>query len=624
MNKENRLMHAYADDAYQHLQAPVQLIASQLTLLEAAELSETNRKDYGLMRAAQMELSDLVQSVRDNFVGSSESVRSTLRHDMRNAIGVIMGYAELILEDVGEEAGLISKALLRIEQEANTFLVDISRLSDEAAIKGEDSKELHRLFDDLRQGDQHPSSDTSPGTILIIDDNESNRALLTEQLRRQGHRVLVASCGREGLAAIHADLPDLILLDLLMPDISGYEVLQILRKSEKLRRIPVIMVSGLQDEQGAVKCIESGASDYLIKPVNPTLLRARISALIERKRWADKEQHYLQELEKSRDFIRNAFGRYVSDTVVQRLLDDSDGLELGGKMQRVTILMCDIRGFSEISRDMPPEDCVKLLNNYLGEMAEIIMAYGGTINEFIGDGILAMFGAPLTSPEDADNAVACALAMQLAIVGINQKNQALGLPAIAIGIGINTGDVVVGNIGSEKRSKYGAVGHSVNLASRVEGCTVGGQVLISEYTLNALTVEVSYKKALEARVKGQMEALNLFDVYSIQGRYGLALREFTPFFRACNKDLVFNLILAANAALTVSAKLRGIDVRAMWLELEPDIGLSLGDSFLISAEGLSRPMHAKTTREVSGGIFYVAITSATQQDWQRLTALAEL
>ena len=116
----------------------------------------------------------------------------------------------------------------------------------------------------------------------------------------------------------------------------------------------------------------------------------------------------------------------------------------------------------------------------------------------------------------------------------------------------------------------------------------------------------------------------MFDVYSIQGRYGLALREFTPFFRACNKDLVFNLILAANAALTVSAKLRGIDVRAMWLELEPDIGLSLGDSFLISAEGLSRPMHAKTTREVSGGIFYVAITSATQQDWQRLTALAEL
>ena len=624
MNKENRLMHAYADDAYQHLQAPVQLIASQLALLEAAELSETNRKDYGLMRAAQMELSDLVQSVRDDFVGSDESARSNLRHDMRNAIGVIMGYAELILEDVGEEAGLISKALLRIEQEANTFLVDISRLSDEAAMKGEDSKELHRLFDDLRQGDQHPSSDTSPGTILIIDDNESNRALLTEQLRRQGHRVVVASCGREGLAAINADLPDLILLDLLMPDISGYEVLQILRKSDKLRRIPVIMVSGLQDEQGAVKCIESGASDYLIKPVNPTLLRARISALIERKRWADKEQHYLQELEKSRDFIRNAFGRYVSDTVVQRLLDDSDGLELGGKMQRVTILMCDIRGFSEISRDMPPEDCVKLLNNYLGEMAEIIMAYGGTINEFIGDGILAMFGAPLTSPEDADNAVACALAMQLAIVGINQKNQALGLPVIAIGIGINTGDVVVGNIGSEKRSKYGAVGHSVNLASRVEGCTVGGQVLISEYTLKALTVEVSYKKALEARVKGQMEALNLFDVYSIQGRYGLALREFTPFFRACNKDLVFNLILAANAALTVSAKLRGIDVRAMWLELEPDIGLSLGDSFLISAEGLSRPMHAKTTREVSGGIFYVAITSATQQDWQRLTALAEL
>jgi class 3 adenylate cyclase/CheY-like chemotaxis protein len=623
VNKENRLMHAYADDAYQHLQAPVQLIYGQLLIVGKAALSDTNQNDFNVMNAALGELSDLVQSVRDDFVSADKSGRSNLRHDMRNAIGVILGYAELILEDVGEEAGSLSQALMRIEQEANSFLADISRISDQA-LRGDDGKDLSRLFDDLNVGDKTRDVAAAPGTILVVDDNASNRALLMEQLRRQGHTVTEATCGLEGLELMQSHAPDLVLLDLLMPDMSGYEVLQAIRSNKTLRRIPVVMISGLQDEQGAVRCIESGASDYLIKPVNPTLLRARVSALIERKRWADKERHYLLELEKSRDFIRNAFGRYVSDTVVQRLLDDQDGLELGGKTQCVTILMCDIRGFSEISRDMPPQDCVKLLNNYLGEMAEIIMSYGGTINEFIGDGILAMFGAPLTSPDDANNAVACALAMQLAIVGINEKNQALGLPAVAIGIGINTGDVVVVNIGSEKRSQYGAVGHSVNLASRVEGCTVGGQVLISEYTLAALTVEVTYKKALEARVKGQMEPLNLFDVSSIKGSYDLVLLEFTPFFRACKTDLVFELILATNEALKVSSKVLGVDVRAMWLELQPDVRLSLGESFLITVEGLSRPMHAKTTREVAGGIFYVAITSATQQDWQLLMALADI
>ena len=249
--------------------------------------------------------------------------------------------------------------------------------------------------------------------------------------------------------------------------------------------IPVIIVSGIEDTAGVIDCIEAGADDYLHKPFNPVLLHARLRAGLQRKGWHDREQDFLHELERNHRFIRNTFGRYLSDEIVDELLESPEGLNLGGTTTGATILMADIRNFTTICEQQQPERVVSLLNNYLGVMSEIIMNHHGTVDEFIGDGILAIFGAPVNRDDDASRAIACAIDMQSAIADINARNVALQLPEISIGIGLNTGIVVAGNIGSERRSKYGVVGHPVNLTARIESYTQGGQILASEATVHS-------------------------------------------------------------------------------------------------------------------------------------------
>ena len=189
------------------------------------------------------------------------------------------------------------------------------------------------------------------------------------------------------------------------------------------------------------------------------------------------------EIEKSHRFIKNTFGRYLSSEIVSKLLDKPDGLDMGGKLQTVTILMADIRSFTTISESLPPQQVVKILNNYLGVMADVIMAHDGTVDEFIGDAILALFGAPVSKSDDSERAISCAIEMQAQIESINKINQSQGLPSISMGIGINTGEVIAGNIGSAKRAKYGVVGHTVNLTSRIEDQTKPGEILVSKDTL---------------------------------------------------------------------------------------------------------------------------------------------
>ena len=188
------------------------------------------------------------------------------------------------------------------------------------------------------------------------------------------------------------------------------------------------------------------------------------------------------------------------------------GLQLGGEQRRLTILMADLRGFTTLSESLPPEQIVRLLNVYLAAMSEVITEHGGTIDEFIGDAILVLFGAPLPLDDHARSAVACALRMQQAMSQVNRHIQKQDLPEVQIGIGINTGEVVVGNIGSERRAKYGVVGHHVNLTARIESQTRGGQILISEETRNELGNAVQVGCQLEVALKGLEGAVQLFEV----------------------------------------------------------------------------------------------------------------
>ncbi|MCP4202720.1 MAG: adenylate/guanylate cyclase domain-containing protein [bacterium] len=219
-------------------------------------------------------------------------------------------------------------------------------------------------------------------------------------------------------------------------------------------------------------------------------------------------------------FLRAAFARYVTSEVVDNVLKTASGLELGGEKREITILMADLRGFSSMSERIAPEKVVSVINNFLGVMTEIIVASGGMIDEFIGDAILVIFGAPLDRQDHAEAAVKCAIRMQLAMLEVNERNRSAGLPTVEMGIGVHSGEVVVGNIGSAKRTKYGAVGPSVNLAARIEANTVGGQILISEATFDQVSADLRVDDRLEIHPKGFEEPVVLLDIGGLAGRDG--------------------------------------------------------------------------------------------------------
>lgn len=217
------------------------------------------------------------------------------------------------------------------------------------------------------------------------------------------------------------------------------------------------------------------------------------------------------------------FGRYVTPELAQRFLDDPDQLQLGGRRQQVTVMFTDLRGFTSLSEHMPPEELVSLLNLYFSRMTELIEAHGGLVNEFMGDGILVLFGAPDPGPDDALRAVRCAVDMQLAMVDFNATSAAEGRPRLEMGVGINSGEVVAGNIGSERRQKYAVVGAPVNLAARVEALTVGGQVLITEATWALTQGQVQASEPIRVAVKGGAEPLAIYEVTGVHGDPPLSL-----------------------------------------------------------------------------------------------------
>jgi len=221
--------------------------------------------------------------------------------------------------------------------------------------------------------------------------------------------------------------------------------------------------------------------------------------------------------------IRETFGRYLTNEVVANVLENPEGAKLGGERRTITILTSDLRGFTALTERLMPEEVVNILNFYFGTMTDVITQYQGTIDEFLGDGILVLFGAPTLREDDAQRAIACAVAMQLAMTSVNERMKHLGLPPLTMGIGINTGDVVVGNIGSSKRTKYGVVGSQVNLAYRIESYTTDSQILISQSTLNAAGTWVRIDSKIRVQPKGLPEPIPIYEVGGIGKPYYLFL-----------------------------------------------------------------------------------------------------
>jgi adenylate cyclase len=237
--------------------------------------------------------------------------------------------------------------------------------------------------------------------------------------------------------------------------------------------------------------------------------------------------------------IRKTFGRYLNDEVVANLLENPEGLKLGGQRRNITIFTSDLRGFTATSERLPAEEVIKIINLYLGYMADVITEYQGTIDEFMGDGILVLFGAPTAREDDATRAIACAVAMQQAMEPVNQKMKEMGLPKLEMGIGINTGEVVVGNIGSEKRTKYGIVGKQVNLTYRIESYTLGGQIFISESTLKQAEPIVKVIGERQVKPKGVQQPITIYEVGGIAGNYNLHLKQEEEVFVKLSQPIMF-------------------------------------------------------------------------------------
>ncbi len=281
----------------------------------------------------------------------------------------------------------------------------------------------------------------------------------------------------------------------------------------------------------------------------------------DRKRVEDELKRLAEQVELRNKFIRKTFGRYLSDEVVSAVLETPTGLEVGGEKRKITMMMTDLRGFTSLSERLPPERVVTMLNRYLTAMVAIIKQYHGTIDEFIGDAIFVLFGAPVWEEDDAQRAVACAVAMQQAMVSINEQNRQDGLPEIEMGIGLHTGQVVVGNIGSLDRLKYGVVGSHVNLTSRIQSFTVGGQILISEATRQVAGGTIEIGRELAVRAKGIEHPITLFEVAGIGGTHKLFLPRTMEMLTPLPEEIPFVY------EIVDSTSLGGVNHKGAWIRL---------------------------------------------------------
>jgi adenylate cyclase len=336
------------------------------------------------------------------------------------------------------------------------------------------------------------------GSILVVDDNRMNRLMLARGLEPQGHRVSFAEHGRQALEMLQNHDFDLILLDIEMPEMNGYEVLEQLHASPYWRDIPVIMISAVDEIDSVVKCIEMGAADYLNKPFNPVLLKARVNASLEKKRLQDKQ--------------RELFRKFATDEVAEELL--TSDFSLGGKLVDATVLFVDIRAFTTLAESQSPEDTIELLNAYYAMIIHATASEGGMVSLMAGDGLMSIFGAPLPREDHRQQSVKAAMQMIELIDLFNQEQAMLQRAPITIGIGIASGPVIAGFVGTQRRATYTCIGDTVNLASRLEAHTkvVGQSILIEENTRLGLDPGIQVVPQGEVKLRGKTQAVHIFSV----------------------------------------------------------------------------------------------------------------
>jgi adenylate cyclase len=415
--------------------------------------------------------------------------RRTLRHDLRTPINAIKGYGEMLREDAadGGEETLVAD-LDKLLGEATLLLDRIDGLvtfsgGDAPPSDGTDpvATEIgarERMVESLLKAVRPVTAKEAdliavqPSRILVVDDNASNRDLLTRRLQRQGHTVLQAEDGAGALALVEKEALDLVLLDLMMPGISGYDVLALLKSDSRFREIPVIMISALSELDSIVRCIEAGADDYLAKPFDPTLLRARVGSSLEKKHLRDREREMVE------------------------------ALRIEKERSDVTILFADLVGFTRLSSKLSAGDLVRLLNGLFSEFDRLALDLGVEKIKTVGDAYMLAGGLPEPRADHAHAVADMALAM---VATVERMNRELPTP-LQMRIGIHSGDVVAGVIGTHK-FVYDIWGDAVNIASRMESHSLPNRIQVSAATNRHLHERFRLEPhgSVDIKGKGPME-----------------------------------------------------------------------------------------------------------------------
>jgi class 3 adenylate cyclase len=510
----------------QDFTAPVSAILGYAEILiEDAPRSGLERcaADLEKLRKAGLDLQKLVHELLDSEVlakparGSGyDDFKSQLRHDLRTPLTALKGYGEMLLEEVQEAStatfaddlqkllNAVKRLLARLDSLVELASGEVTELPGAES----DAPLLGALGQSFRpRSDATGAEGTDTCRVLVVDDHESNRDLLSRRLARDAHDVVTAASGEDALALVERERFDVILLDLLMPGMSGYEVLERLKCDPRHSEIPVLMISALNEIDSAVRCIEAGAEDYIAKPFDPVLLRARVNACLERKRLRDREKVILQQLRLEKDRSDTLLLNILPEPIIARLnLGES---MIADTIADATILFADLVGFTRLSTRLPASRLVRLLNVLFSDFDRLSVQFGLEKIKTIGDAYMVAGGLLVPCSDHAEAVANMALAMRDAL---QETSRRIGEP-LQLRIGIHSGSVVSGIIGTHKFI-FDVWGDTVNTASRMESHGTPDEINVSAATYQKLQDKFTFHPCgrIDLKGKGPMEA------YFLRGR----------------------------------------------------------------------------------------------------------
>jgi class 3 adenylate cyclase len=360
-----------------------------------------------------------------------------------------------------------------------------------------------------------------PNKILIVDDEPFNLDLLEQELTDQNYAIERASDGVEALEKVDSFLPDVILLDYMMPRMNGLEVINRLKQNDRYRSIPVILLTAKASQEDKVKGLDAGAEDYVVKPFDSVELLARVRSMMRLKQMHDSLEEWNRKLEdrvgqQVAEIERmRRLKRYVSPQIADSLLKSEDDELFRSHRREITVVFLDLRGFTAFSDSAEPEEVIELLKGYHKEMGKLIFQFDGTLERFTGDGIMIFFNDPIPCAEHTEKAVRMALEMRGRVQEL-RKDWLRKDYDLDLGVGLAAGYATLGNIGFEGRIDYGAVGNVTNLAARLCAEAKGGQILINQRTLSKIEDLVEVEVLEELQLKGFGRPVAAFNIVRVK------------------------------------------------------------------------------------------------------------